>query len=157
MFVHYFTHVPLPISEVERRIDLVKKRMGDMAGVAYREGEELRSKVGPWEAGFAKEIDLEIGTPHILNTGISYPMTWVAHGGEILFPRLSAELVLAHVAHDTTRIALEGTYDPPLGVVGKMADRALLGRFADATVRHWVDRLAESLVEEELSPAGEER
>lgn len=155
MFVHYFTHVPLPISEVERRIDLVKGRVADMADVAYREGEQLRAKVGPWEVGFAKEVDMEIGTPEILSTGIAYPVTWVAHGGEILFPSLTAELLLAHVGADTTRVALQGTYDPPLGVVGKVADRVLLSRYADATVRHWVDGLAEALVEEELTAAKE--
>jgi hypothetical protein len=156
MFVHYFTHIPLPMPEVERRVDLVRGRMVDMADVAYREGEQLRSKVSPWDDGFAKEVDMRIGIPQILNTGIAYPITWIAHGGEILFPALTAELVLAHVGPDTTRIALEGTYEPPFGVVGKVADRALLGRYADATVRHWVDRLAEALVEEELSARQEQ-
>lgn len=155
MFVHYFTHVPLSMPEVERRIELVKDHMGDMADVAYRTGEKLRAKVSPWEDGFAKEIDMEIGTPYLLTTGIAFPIVWTAHGAEVLFPSLTAELILAHVGIDTTRIALEGTYDPPFGVVGKVADRALLGRFADATVRHWVDRLAEVLVEEDLSATKE--
>jgi hypothetical protein len=153
MFVHYFSHVPLPLPEVERRIDLVRHRMGDMADVAYRHGEQLRAKVGPWDGTFAKEVDMEIGVPFILTTGIAYPVVWVAHGAEILFPRLTAELVLAHIGLDTTRIALEGTYDPPFGLVGKVADRALLGRFADATVQHWLDRLVEALVEEDLTAA----
>jgi hypothetical protein len=148
MFVHYFTHVPLPLGEVEKRLDRVKDRMTDMADVAYREGERLRAKVGPFEEGFAKQVDMEVGTAEIHRTGIAYPIRWRATGAEILFPRLEAELFLAHVGHATTRIALEGTYDPPLGVLGRTADRVLLGRFADATVRNWLDRLAAFLSED---------
>lgn len=148
MFVHYFTHIPLNVSDVEKRLDRVRHDLPDMADVAYREGEELRAKVSPWVDGFAKEVEVEIGTAEIHRTGIAYPITWTATGAEVLFPKLNAELLLAHVGKNLTRLAIEGTYDPPLGVVGKVADRALLGRFADATVRNWLDRLAESLQSE---------
>ena len=147
MFVHYFTHVPLNVSEVEARLDSLRHNLTEMAGVAYREGEELRSRVGPWVEGFAKEVEIEIGTAELHRTGIAYPITWTATGAEILFPKLNAELLLAHVGKTSTRLAIEGTYEPPLGVVGKVADRALLGRYADAAVRNWLDRLAEALVD----------
>lgn len=157
MFVHYFTHVPLNVSEVEKRLDALRTNLAEMADVAYREGEELRAKVGPWEGGFAKEVELEIGTAEIHRTGIAYPITWTATGAQVLFPKLNAELLLAHVGKTLTRIAIEGTYEPPLGFVGKMADRALLGRYADAAVRNWLDRLAESIQDEAAltDPAGE--
>lgn len=145
MFVHYFTHVPLNVSEVEKRLDEIRNNLTEMADVAYREGEQLRAKVGPWDEGFAKEVEVVIGTAEIHRTGIAYPITWTATGAEILFPKLNAELLLAHVGKNLTRIALEGTYEPPLGFVGKMADRAVLGRYADAAVRNWLDRLAEEL------------
>lgn len=148
MFVHYFTHIPLPLADVERRIDRVKNRLADMADVAYREGERLRARVGPWVDGFAKQVDVEVGTAEIHRTGIAYPVRWKATGAEVLFPKLDAELLLAHVGPDITRIAFEGTYQPPLGTVGRAVDRVLLGRYADATVRNWLDRLAEALEEE---------
>jgi hypothetical protein len=151
VFVHYFTHVPLNISEVEKRLDRVKKRLGDMADVAYREGEQLRAKVSPWVEGFAKEVEMEIGTAEIHRTGIAYPMKWTATGAEVLFPQLTADLLLAHVGQNMTRISVQGTYKPPLGVVGRIADRVILGRFAEATIRNWVDRLAEALMDESLS------
>lgn len=146
MFVHYFTHVPLNVSEVEKRLDSLRNNLTEMADVAYREGEELRSKVGPWVDGYAKEVELEIGTAELHRTGIAYPITWTATGAEVLFPKLNAELLLAHVGKNSTRIALEGTYEPPLGFVGKVADRAVLGRYADAAVRNWLDRLAAALI-----------
>jgi hypothetical protein len=43
---------------------------------------------------------------------------------------------------------LEGTYQPPLGSLGKMMDRALLRRVADSTVKAWTEALAESLTAE---------
>jgi hypothetical protein len=152
MFVHYFTHVPLPMSEVERRLDDVRSNLSQMADVAYREGEELRAKVGPWEEGFAKEVSLELGVAEIHMFGLVYPLHWEAVGAGILFPELKADLMLAHVGAETTRLTVQGTYQPPLGVVGKVADRAVLGRYADATVRNWLDSLAEALVDgEQLS------
>jgi hypothetical protein len=148
VFVHYFTHVPLNVSDVEKRLDQFRTNLPEMADVAYRQGEELRAKVGPWVEGFAKEVELEIGTAEIHRTGIAYPVTWTAVGATMLFPKLNAELLLAHVGRNLTRIAIEGTYEPPLGFVGKMADRAILGRYADAAVRNWLDQLAEALVNE---------
>ncbi len=148
MFVHYFTHVPLNVSDVEKRLDQFRTSLPEMADVAYRVGEELRAKVGPWVEGYAKEVKLEIGTAEIHRTGIAYPVTWTAVGATVLFPKLDAELLLAHVGRKLTRISIEGTYQPPLGFVGKMADRAILGRYADAAVRNWLDQLAEALVDE---------
>lgn len=156
MFVHYFTHVPLHVSDVEKRLDRVRNNLAEMADVAYREGEELRAKVGPWVDGFAKEVEMTLGTAEIHRTGIAYPITWIATGAEILFPKLNAELLLAHVGQNMTRIAIEGTYEVPMGFVGKIADRAVLGRYADAAVRNWLDRLAEALVNEgPTTPEGE--
>lgn len=153
MFVHYYTQVPLPISEVEKRIDRVKNRLADMAGVAYREGERLRARVGPFADGFAKEVDVEVGVAEIHRTGIAYRINWRATAAGILFPKLEAELLLAHVGRDATRLGIEGTYEPPLGALGKTADRVLLGRFADATVRNWLDRLATALEGEDDNPS----
>jgi hypothetical protein len=136
------------MSVVERRIDELRSSLDDWAGFAYREGEELRARVGPSVDGFAKEVRLEIGTPEIHRTGLHYPVTWTAVGARALFPRLNGSLTLSHVGPDKTKVGLEATYDPPLGPVGRAVDRIVLGRFADATVQNWVDRLAESVVSE---------
>lgn len=148
MFVRYFTHVDLGISEVERRIGMLRNDLNNWAGAAYREGEELRARVGPFEDGYAKEVRLSIGAAEIHRTGLVYPIEWTAIGAESLFPSLTAELRVSHVGPDNTQLEFEGTYDPPLGPVGKVVDRVLLGRLADATVQNWVDRLAEALMSE---------
>ncbi len=150
MFIHYFTHVPVNLGVVQRRLDLTRTNLEEWADVAYREGEELRARVGPSVDGFAKEIRLEIGKAEIHRSGLVYPIKWTAIGAQALFPRLTAELILSHVGPERTKILFEGTYEPPLGAIGRMVDRVLLGRVAEATVQNWVDRLAEAVSSERL-------
>ncbi len=145
MFVHYFTHVPLHLGVVEHRLDELRGALEGWAGVAYREGEELRAKVGPSVDGHAKEVQLVIGPAEIHRTGLVYPISWTAVGAQGLFPKLTGELVLSHVGPEQTKLSLEATYEPPLGPLGKVVDRVVLGRFAESTVKNWVDQLAEAL------------
>ncbi|MGH8913761.1 MAG: hypothetical protein ACRDZM_04500 [Acidimicrobiia bacterium] len=145
MFVLCETQVPLPIAEVEHGLDDLRSHLGSWADVAYREGEELRARVGPGVGGVAKEVRLEIGTPEIHRSGLVYPIKWSATGAEILFPKLNAELIVSHIGTEETRLVFEGNYEPPLGALGKVVDRALLRRVADSTVKAWIDRLADAL------------
>ncbi len=148
MFVHYYTYVPLPLGVVEHRLDALRDALEDWAGVAYREGEELRAKVGPSVGGHAKEVKLVIGVAEIHRTGLVYPISWTAVGAQTLFPKLTGELVLSHVGPEQTRLSLEATYQPPMGPLGRVVDRVVLGRFAESTVKNWVDQLAEALISE---------
>lgn len=147
MFIQYFTHVPLELGEVETRLDGVRSQLDDWAGVAYREGEELRARVGPRVNGYAKTVRLEIGAPEIRPAGIVYPINWTAKGAEALFPKLSADLILTQVGSAKTKVSLQGTYQPPMGTLGKAADRVLLKSVAEATIQDWVDRVAAAVIE----------
>jgi hypothetical protein len=142
MFVHYSTNVEVPMADVERHLDELRSDLGSWADVAYREGEELRTRVGPIDGAFAKEVRLELGIAQIHRSGLVYPISWSATGAEVLFPRLNADLLISHVGHNQTTISLEGTYEPPLGTLGKVVDRIMLRNVADSTVKAWVDRLA---------------
>ncbi|MDP9145248.1 MAG: hypothetical protein M3N43_11225 [Actinomycetota bacterium] len=145
MFVGYHTFVSLPMAEVENRLDELRSDLKSWAGIAYRDGEELRTRVGPSEGRLAKEVRLEIGMAEIHRAGLVYPISWSATGAEILFPKLSADLTISHVGSHQTRITLEGTYETPLGSLGRVVDRVVLRKIADATVKAWVDRLADAL------------
>jgi hypothetical protein len=145
MFVSYETEVPVPMAQVERRLEHLRLDLKSWADVAYRDGEELRSRVGPSQGSIAKEIRLEIGVSDVHRAGVVYPMSWTATGAELLFPRLDADLTLSHAGPDATRIALDGTYEPPLGPFGRVVDRILLRRVAESTVKAWIDRLAAAI------------
>lgn len=142
MFVHYYTHVPVAMDDVEARLDEVRGHLEDMAGAAYRDGEDLFARVGPSQAGYAKRVRLEIGVPELRRAGLVYPLTWTASGARALFPKLTANLVLSHVGRVRTKLTLEGTYEPPLGPIGRAVDRVLLKNLAEATVQDWVDTIA---------------
>lgn len=151
MFVHYYTHVPVAMDDVEARLDEVRVHLEDMADAAYRDGEDLYAKVGPSQVPYAKRVRLEIGMPELRRAGLVYPLTWTASGAKALFPKLSANLVLSHVGRERTKLTLEGTYEPPLGPVGRVVDRVLLKNVAEATVQNWVDRIADSITTREGS------
>jgi hypothetical protein len=148
MFVHYETEVTSPMADVEHRLDELRLDLETWADVAYREGEELRALVGPGAGNVAKEVRLEIGIAEIHRSGLIYPVGWSATGAELLFPRLSAELKLSHVGRNRTKITLDGTYQPPLGALGKAVDRVLLRGVAESTVKVWIDRMAAALTAE---------
>lgn len=145
MFFQYFTHVPVAVDLVQTRVDEVRANLEEWAGIAYRDGEELRANVGPVTDGYAKSVRLEIGPPEIRRAGIVYPVSWTAVGASALFPRLTAHLVLTQVAREKTKVCLEGTYEPPLGPVGRTLDRLALKNLAEATIQGWVDRVAEAV------------
>jgi len=148
MFVHYSTSVEVGLGQVERRIDDLRSHMEQWADIAYRAGEEMKARVGPTGA-VAKSVVLEVGRPEIHRRGVVYPVRWSANGAGALFPDLRAELVLSQLGSDHTTISLDGTYEPPLGAVGRFLDRTLMSRVAEATVRNWVDRLADAVSDSE--------
>jgi hypothetical protein len=144
VFVEYSAQVEATLSEVEKSLDRVRSSLEEWADIAYREGEQLHAKVGP-NAAIAREVTLDIGMAEIHSSGLVYPIHWTAQGAGHLFPELNADLVLSKAGSHTTSLTLKATYQPPLGPLGRLVDRALLGRVAEATVADWMDRLAEAL------------
>src|SRR3989337_1193095 len=109
MFVKYETVVGVPLGVVEQRLDALHGDLAEWAGIAYRQGESLRAKVGPGVDGLAKEVRLQIGAHEIHRQGLVYPIKWVATNASALFPTMTADLVLSHVGPSRTRISFEGT------------------------------------------------
>lgn len=144
MFIEYATRVDAPLPVVEKGLDRLRSSLETWADVAYREGEQLRARVGP-TPGVAREVSLEIGGAEIRNMGIVYPVRWTATGATVLFPKLDADLVLAKAGSTQTTITLRGTYEPPLGTLGRLVDRVGLRLVAEATVTDWMERLAAAL------------
>jgi hypothetical protein len=120
----------------------MRSTLQDWADVVYREGEHLHARVGPNALRIAKEVVLEIGPPEVRKAGVVYPVRWSAVGAETLFPKLVANLILTHLGPELTTLSFEGTYEPPLGALGRAIDRVLLRNLAEATVKNWVDRVA---------------
>ena len=148
MLVRYFTQIRAPHWHVESTLSNLSGELNGKAESAYREGEDLRHRLQPIDIAPAKEVFLRVGTARIRRDGVAFPITWRATGPTGLFPKMTAELVVTPVGSDEASVVFEGTYDPPLGIVGEAMDRALLNRIAEMTVKSWVDDLVETAEEE---------
>jgi hypothetical protein len=72
-------------------------------------------------------------------------MTWRATRPEGLFPQLDADIEVASLGAGRTHLSISARYRPPMGVVGRMLDRALLHRVAEATIKDFLDRVGEQV------------
>lgn len=147
MFLQYYGHVARPLSEIEQRLPELGSEIAGWGEGTYRDGEALRLKVGTDQNGglVAKSVSLTLGPPDRGHDTIRMPLAWEATGTPGLFPRMSADLVLASLGGELTQVKLEGSYEPPLGAVGRMLDRAILHRVAETSVKALVDRIIEAL------------
>lgn len=144
MFVKYFGVLERPYVEVSEELIDLREGMPGWADVAYRHGEEMVARLsGPGMV--AKEVTLELGEPLRAADHTSLPLSWWATGTPTLFPTMEAELTIAAIGPDLTQVTFQGSYKPPLGAVGRVLDRALLHRFAEASVKDFVDRVIEQL------------
>lgn len=145
MFVYYFVQLTRSREEVDRALLDGLDGLAALADVAYRRGEELRARIGLGRGPLAKEVRLDVRNPRRTEAETTVPMTWEATGPSGLFPSMEADLVVAGLGPDLTQLALRGSYRPPLGAVGQALNRAMLHRVAEASVKAFVDRLAEAV------------
>lgn len=144
MFVQYFGLVSRPFTDVSHDLLAMASGLSRSAGVAYRNGEALLATLsGPGMV--AKTVTLELGEPIHRADSTAMPLSWWATGTPGLFPTMEAELSVAAMGPDMTQVTFQGTYKPPLGIVGQVLDRTLLHRFAESSVKDFVDRVIADL------------
>lgn len=147
MFTYYFLQIDRPFEVVEPRFRSFFAAFGDWAEAAYREGEELRSNisVGKGPASVAKAVRMQVGDPIQAREETTVPVIWEATGPSGLFPKMEGSLIMAAVGADLTQLAFRGTYDPPMGALGRALDKVLMHRLAESSVKGFVDRIGEAL------------
>ncbi|MFQ5948495.1 MAG: hypothetical protein ACE5KX_06525 [Acidimicrobiia bacterium] len=154
VFIYYYVHVNLPLRQTELRLVDLFDELDGWAESAYRTGEELRARIGVGGKRplVAKTVRLEVGTPARSEGGAMIPVSWEATGTPGLFPKMQGDLVITPLGPDLTQLELRGSYEPPLGAVGRVLDRAVLHRIAEASVKGFLDRIADTLEEENQEP-----
>lgn len=105
-----------------------------MAGIEV--STDVRVEVAP-----VKE-EAETSSTHALAT---FPLTWSSVASPSFFPHLRGNLRVYPLSSHETQLELEGTYDPPLGVVGDAFDSVIGHRIADACVLRFVQDVAAQL------------
>lgn len=150
MFARYFIELPLSPARVEDALTSDPAAwLGAIAERANRRGDELLADVGIGERHRVdRTVQLRLGTPIHAATKTIVPLAWEALGATRgLFPTLDADLEIAPLGLGATQLAISARYAPPLGVVGRMLDRAVLHRVAEATIKDFLDQVGEAVLE----------
>ena len=97
-------------------------------------------------AGLSKKVSIQVGSALRETARAVMPMRVVATGPAGLFPQLDADLELLATGPSTVMLRLTGSYRVPLGTAGRLLDRMLLHRAAEASLRHFLKRVSERLL-----------
>jgi hypothetical protein len=150
MFARYFVELPLPVGDVEEAVLRDPQAwIPGLARAAEARGEALMVEVGFGPPGHRVEklVRVEIGEVQRFPGKTLLPLRWRPEGLERLVPALDADLEIAGLGAGRTQLAVSASYRPPLGLVGRAMDRALLHRVAEATIKDFVDGVAGRVAE----------
>lgn len=155
MLVYYFGHVDGTLEQVAAAITDSGSDLSAWAKVAYRRGEELQTRIHPGPFLPAKEVSIELGAPHARSGSVIIPLSWKATGVEALFPAMDADLVLQPIGPNLVEVVFRGSYEPPLRGFGRILDRAVMHRLAEASAKTFLDQLC-SAVETAIASDGKQ-
>ncbi len=148
MFLRSSVVVARPIAEVEAEMAAgAENWMPDMAKQANGNGEQLLSELG-FNLGkrrIGRLIKVEIGAPSATAGLMFMHIRWRSATDVGLFPTLEGALEVAALGKTRTQLGLSANYEPPLGLIGKIADRALFHRVAEVTVNDFLARIGKRL------------
>jgi hypothetical protein len=148
MFLKSYTELPVSFEDVRAAI-LRRSRpwLDGLVDVASQDGERMLVEVGLEVGGraVARSAWLEVGEPLTTDRTASLPLHMRLQDHERLFPSLEGCLDAAWLGPGRTHLALTVQYDPPLGILGRSIDRALLHRVAEAVARHFLETVAQRL------------
>jgi hypothetical protein len=116
---------------------------------AYQDGLATLIRVGPFGdlPGASKLVQVSFLEPVYRPEAMTVGLRWEATGSTVgLFPVLDADIGLAPAGEQKTRLALFGTYRPPLGRFGAGLDKVLLNQVATSTVSALLRDIADALV-----------
>ena len=148
MFARYFVELPIPPQEVEWALAQEPCRwLPGLAKGANHLGDTLLAEVGFGETlRVRREVTVELGPSVRSSSKTVFPLRWEASAHPGLFPALDADIEVAPLGATRTQLAMSARYVPPFGPLGRAIDRAVLSRIAEATLKDFLDGVAESIV-----------
>jgi hypothetical protein len=152
--VRFFDYVSQPFQRVQAalRDDAAGIFMRATHAEANRDGAHsasLRVNLGALHVSTA--VRVAIGPPEDTQSSplgypiTQFPLTWKSEQNPALFPELEATLLVYPLSSHETQLELEGTYDPPLGVVGDVIDAAVGHRLAEPSLFNFLRDVAARL------------
>lgn len=155
MFVRYYFELDLPFDQVERALlHSPRDWVPSVAADAEARGELLLAEVGFGHSAYrlGKKVEIELSESMRFPSKTVLPISWRPVGGESLFPSLEADIEVAQLGANRTQLSISARYRPPLGVVGRVVDRALLHRVAEATLKDFLDGVGRAIHAQALAP-----
>lgn len=118
----------------------------DLFEEAEWRGERMLADVGLGVGRHSRRpVEVQVGEPASTDRVISLPVRFRVQGDGRLFPSFEGSLVAAWLGPERTHLELSAQYDPPLGLVGRAIDRALLHRVAEAVAHRLLLQAADRL------------
>ena len=150
MFVRYFVEIALPCDAVETVVTASPETwLPVMATEADESGQRLLADAGiGHDFRIGRTVELDVGPPIRLSTKTLIPLGWRSTGAASLFPAMEADLEIAPLGDHRCQLALNGRYRPPMRSLGRVLDRALLSRVAEATVKDFLDHVRDRILQE---------
>jgi hypothetical protein len=150
MLARYFVEIAMDPAGVEAALlHDPQSWLPTLATEATERGDDLLAEVGfGRRVRIRRVVRLDLGQAVRAQTKTVVPMRWAPVGGGGLFPELDADLEIAAIAPGRCQLAMSARYVPPLGVMGRALDRAVLFRVAEATIKDFLDGVAEHLAED---------
>lgn len=133
-------------SAAEREHDIavqLRVRLGALDVAA-----DVRVEIGPVEETMSSPWGYQVSI---------FPLTWRSISAPSLFPQMNAKLYVYPLSARETQIEIDGTYEPPLGMLGDAIDAVVGHRIAEASVLHFVQDVAALLRAELAVQAASER
>jgi hypothetical protein len=148
MFARYFIELPVPAGSVERMLmQDPGSWLPGLAGFANERGDRLLAEVGFGERlRIARPVTIELGPVVHFEAKTILPLRWIPAGSGGLFPTLDADVEVAPLGAERTQLAMSARYTPPLRAIGRLVDRALMFRVAEATLKDFLDRVGRELM-----------
>jgi hypothetical protein len=157
MLIQDFVQIAVDFDEIRARVRADPHGLiAESAGAAFRHGERLSLRLNPLLGipRLGKSIDVDLAEPYEREDCLVIPMHWWAPGATRLFPHLDGDLEFAPLGAKTSQITLMGSYDPPLGFIGRRADVLLFHRVAEASIRSFLFRVSRNLERPALTLVG---
>jgi hypothetical protein len=148
LFLRSYVVVARPVEDVEALILAgAKNWLPGIATETNGKAQKLLSELGfdVAKRRISRRIEVEVGAAKVVSGLMYLPIRWRAASEAGIFPTLDGDLEVAALGATRTQLALSATYEPPLGLIGRVADRAVLHRVAEVTVQDLLIRIGERL------------
>ena len=148
VFVRYYQEVDRPAAQVEAALNSVPQSwlpeiVMSSNGHAMNVMERVGLKVGSRRLDL--RVHLAISAPRQLGDTRAIAISWRPVAAKSVLPSLDGDVEISPLGEDCTQLAISARYEPPLGWVGTIADRAMMRRTAEATVKDFIDHVAEGV------------